>query len=63
MSYSAWGPKRVGHDLVTKQQHIQSHGTVKHRFVCGTLSFSLELGQSVELVGWRIPCTRPLLTL
>ena len=34
VSYSPWGPKRVGHHLVTKQQHIQIHGTVKHRFVC-----------------------------
>ena len=34
VSYSPWGPKRVGHHLVTKKQHIQIHGTVKHRFVC-----------------------------
>ena len=52
VSYSPWGPKRVGHDLVTKQQHIQIHGTVKHRFVCGTLSFSLELGQTISGTCW-----------
>ena len=26
--YSSWGPKRVGHDLITKQQHS------KHIHVC-----------------------------